>query len=310
MLLVAASMTVPALAETTASTTSLNDVTVSGIPTTSPDLTPTPDKKARMAKVKEFAVKQLENNRTTVRCAALFTANNTLPLLAQKINPLKGHKNASCVKVFGRQTSFNIPAYLMHVVTYFLDEYLPKTNTTTTAKIAEFVAKEVSVLGKDTTNLNLKTISLPTTVDVDLAQRIATGALRITLKAGARNQFFVPKDWEISEDLNSIHGQLVLPLLEDAHKNKIEKNSAPLRAVRAYSYILAGKIAAKVAKKITVFAPLLSLSPKCPEKFSNFLLSENGAKLIQNLIGQAIEDTINTGGDIVLNNADGADIKP
>lgn len=289
MLLAAISMAVPVFADTTVaddatvSTTSLNDVTVSDTPTTSPDLTSASDKQTRLQQAKAFAAKQLEQKRTLVRCAALFAAKNLTSRYVGKKLP----------------GAFDASVYAMWVIKAALNSALPSTNEATKAKVAEFLASEISVLKKDKTGLNDFT-------DIN-RENVRKGALRMLYKAGSRKQFFLPKDSEAAIFLRENPlGMITMPFIESLPQGTVlptapASSTAKLAyasAVRPLLYASAGLFAGKLAKpaadQVDGYAKMAALHAKCPEVLSNFLLSENGSDLIKNLIAQALEDGMNT----------------
>jgi hypothetical protein len=310
MLLVAASMTVPAFAETTVandavvSTTSFNDVTDSGIPTTSPDLAPASDKKARMAKVKEFAIKQLENNRTFARCVALFAAKN---LTSRYLGTFK-------------KKHFDLPVYAMWTVKALVNAYLPSTSEATKAKIAEFIAGEISfvklnrnatdAMSIDSTNWTLADNFTPKT------------ARKIIYKAGSRKQFFLPKDSKAGAFLRENPlAMIAMPFVESLHDtadikpkgaaatgdSRLSHASAVRPLFYAFNGLFAGKVAEDMGNALMEKCPDkvmdLVASGKCPEKILAILMSPHTSELVKNLMAQVIEDSLNTGIDWQIKNS-------
>ena len=304
MLLAATSMAVPVFAETTtvtndaaASTTSLNDVTASGTPTTSPDLTPTPDKKARMAKVKEFAIKQLENNRTFARCVALFAAKN---LTSRYLGTFK-------------KKHFDLPVYAMWTVKALVNAYLPSTSEATKAKIAEFIAGEISfvklnrnatdAMSIDSTNWTLADNFTPKT------------ARKIIYKAGSRKQFFLSKDSKAGAFLRENPlAMIAMPFVESLHDTAAKTTAGDIpnaSAVRplfyAFNGLFAGKVAEDMGNALMEKCPDkvmdLVASGKCPEKILAILMSPHTSELVKNLMAQVIEDSLNTGIDWQIKNS-------
>lgn len=247
--------------------------------------------------------------RTLLRCALLCASQNMVKRvfykkITKQVLSDDSYKAFKGLKIVNALNFLSVSDYVMHFVTYFLNQTLPSTSTATSSQMAEFIAKEWSFIGKDTTNVSTKKLKVfSPSANLDLRS-----ISRIFLKAGSRKSFFLPAESGAREVLASTLGSVMMPVFEglasdtfDSSGNKAVSN---MRAFRPISHaFVGGRFAPALAEDLLL---LVSTDPKCPTMLKKFLSTDANWELAKNLLGQFFADVINKGIEAQIKTAEKA----
>ena len=221
---------------------------------------------------------------TALRCVGFFVAKNTLRAI-MKASYGKGRGWSDSYAKVGQ---FSAEDYLGHFVSYGIDVAAPYSSTdkaTNGMKAAEFLAKEISIIGKedDTTDSTLSTSSL----------RSKQAWAKMFFKALNRNKLFIlPEQAKavLKNDLVSMTTGMLEGLTVFAKDNSMTYN-----ANKCAGSFIYGQVAMRsnsLAKEILAY---LMMTGKMPEALDKFTNTPEGMTLVENLLAQLIENSVNQG---------------
>ena len=222
--------------------------------------------------------------RTIARVALLFTLKNAC-------NRYLSYKGKT----------FNFANYAMHGATFGIDTLQPSTDSSKAAEIAEWLAKEVSFVN-DETDKTSKARTVEFALNFDAIKK-STALDKVFCKAISRKKLFLSKENAVRKFMDDEVINTLMPLIESAPKFKVStEKDASWQAKVPYNFTQLDNVQAVVrtaiGRKAGEYAELLligvSTSPSCPEAFNKFIETQEGFALAKNILGQIIEDSIDS----------------
>jgi len=223
---------------------------------------------------------------TALRCILLFAAKNALRAI-MKASYHDYTKDAE--KSYLKVGKFSADNYLGHFVSYGVDiaaPYKDSHDVSGLQKGAEFLAKEISIVGseKDNTESYL----------APMASMNSKAATKMFFKALNRNKLFILPDsvkTVLKNDLVSMTTGMLEGLSYDSSKANWSDSLDRAKCGKAFVW---GQIALRAnsfAKDIIAYG---LMTDKFPEFITNFMnKSEANMELCENLLAQLIEDSMN-----------------
>ncbi len=244
-----------------------------------------------------------------LRCAMFFVAKNIVRMIMkaaynQPTTP-GGKDGYSSLKA----KEFAFDSYLGHALTYGVNTFAPYQDdheVTDVMKGAEFLAKEISIVGAEKKEAK---------IDGYISASSITSLqdwTKIALKALNRNQLFVlPANVKavLKNDLvrmtTGMLENLVIFGNDDKDKNTFKfteydtdgsvKKAGTIDTKRCASAFIYGQVALRSGNLAKDLLLALAMNGQLPEAVANFMETETGKTLVEDVLAQIIEDSVNTG---------------
>lgn len=247
-----------------------------------------------------------------LRCAMFFVAKNIVRMIMKAgYNQDSKDSTGSTIPAYSslKAGSFALDSYLGHALTYGVNTFAPYQDdheVTDVMKGAEFLAKEISIVGAEKKEAK---------IDGYISASSITSLqdwTKIALKALNRNQLFVlPANVKavLKNDLvrmtTGMLENLVIFGNDDKDKNTFKfteydtdgsvKKAGTIDTKRCASAFIYGQVALRSGNLAKDLLLALAMNGQLPEAVANFMETETGKTLVEDVLAQIIEDSVNTG---------------
>lgn len=244
-----------------------------------------------------------------LRCAMFFVAKNIVRMImkaAYNHESAPGKKDDYSSLKAG---SFALDSYLGHALTYGMNTILPYQDdheVTDAMKGAEFLAKEISIVGAEK-KAGPNIFGKDGYISADSLTSLQDWT-KIALKALNRNQLFVlPANVKavLKNDLVRMTTGMLEGLAVFGDDNAFKfteyetdgsvKTPGTIDTKRCASAFIYGQIALRSGNLAKDLLLALAMNGQLPEAVANFMETETGKTLVEDVLAQIIEDSVNTG---------------